>query len=48
MSLFLHKHWKKAVLALTAAFWASCDSDTVSANSTYTESEFNSKYYVKE
>ena len=33
MSLFLHKHWKKAVLALTAAFWASCDSDAVSANS---------------
>lgn len=27
MSIFLKKHWKKVILSLTAAFWASCDSD---------------------
>ncbi|WP_407442592.1 hypothetical protein [Fibrobacter sp.] len=31
MSLFLHKHWKKTVLALTAAFWASCGDDSTSS-----------------
>ena len=27
-----YKHWKKIALALTGFFWASCDSDTTSAN----------------
>lgn len=28
----LYKHWRKIALALTGFFWASCDSDTTSAN----------------
>ena len=27
-----YKHWKKIALALAGFFWASCDSDTTSAN----------------
>lgn len=27
-----YKHWKKIALALTGLFWASCDSDSTSAN----------------
>ena len=29
-----YKHWKKIALALAGFFWASCDSDTTSANGT--------------
>ena len=27
-----YKHWNKIALALTGFFWASCDTDTTSAN----------------
>lgn len=28
MSIFVRKHWRKIILALTTAFWSSCDSDS--------------------
>jgi hypothetical protein len=32
MGIFLNRHWKKILLSLTAAFWASCETESIIAS----------------
>ena len=44
MISFIQNHWKKFILALCALFWSGRGDDD---DFTYTEEEFDAKYYVK-